>query len=207
MNARSNERITLSTVGFVSLVMTTVTIAHVIPDTGNGGLVRPRPPTYELLGSSVFAEGCMGGGPHGCMCPMLMAAEFTGNFTLTLDHQTLPGHHASFVNLQDWIVRFDENDDPTPIAGGGYLDRWTEQDGSTWKRLTLDLFFDGEAVYFDSGIIEDTNPSYAFPTEPITLDNNATCYGYMIFLEAALVPRFSADLQVAEVQVERQLDG
>ena len=62
---------------------------------------------YNLLGDSIFAEGCKGGGPHGCMCPLRAASSFVGGFTLIPNPRAPLGHHAYDLTVQDWIVILD----------------------------------------------------------------------------------------------------
>ncbi len=141
---------------------------------------------YELLAESEFVEGCMGGGPIGCMCPLFLASEFAGSFTMTLNPRVPPGHQTFDVAVGDWLVAF--GDEEVDITGQGLYDRWTELDGSSWQRMTLDLDLYDEDVHFDSGAVPNPTPGGEIPEAiHIDLDNDAECYGFVIILDAARV--------------------
>jgi hypothetical protein len=145
--------------------------------------------SYALLGDSVFSQGCMGSqaGEHGCMCPMLVASEFTGSFTLTRSHHAPPGHQAYDVTVQDWLFTFygKENE----VTGTGYYDRWTDLQGNRWHAMTLDLNICDEEVQLLSGLLEDPDPGYESPAEiNIALESDTECFGYLIILDAERQP-------------------
>lgn len=140
---------------------------------------------YALLGGSVFAEGCMGsnGQQYGCMCPIVAASEFSGNFLLTPVIRVPLGHTAYDITIDEWLVTF--GPDVLVISGEGYYDRWTDLYGDNWHAMTLTLLIDGEEVEFTSGALPDPLPRNGFPQEiSIAVDNEATCYGYVILIEA-----------------------
>ncbi len=141
---------------------------------------------YELLVESEFVEGCMGGGSIGCMCPLFLASEFAGSFTMTVNPQVPPGHQTFDLAVADWLVAF--GDEQVEITGQGFYDRWTELDGSSWQRMTLDLDLYDADVHFDSGAVPNPTPGGEIPEAiHIDLDNNAECYGFIMALDAARV--------------------
>ncbi len=146
--------------------------------------------TYVLTANSVFAQGCTGGGggkiAPSCMCPIWMADEFTGTFTMTPEWRTPPGMQAFDVTVEDWIVNFGGED--IEITGEGYYARWSELDGSLWQSMSLDVYIYGDLVHFTSGAVENPTPGGAPPAQiKISLDNDPTCFGYWITIDAAHV--------------------
>jgi len=170
-------------VGVVCLVMAAAPDGATLgPAPGLGGA------QYELLVESIFAEGCMGSGssgdPIGCMCPLFLASEFEGTFTMTVNPRVPPGHQTFDVAVEDWLVAF--GDEEVEIMGQGLYDRWTELDGSHWQRMTLDLDLYDEDVHFDSGAVPNPTPGGEVPKAiHIDLDNDAECYGFIMAIDAA----------------------
>ncbi len=166
-------------VGLVCLVMAAAPDGATLGPAS--GLNRAQ---YQLLVESVFVEGCMGGGPIGCMCPLFLASEFEGSFTMTLNPRVPPGHQTFDVSVEDWLVAF--GDEEVQITGEGFYDRWNELDGSSWQRMTLDLELYDEDVHFDSGAVPNPTPGGEIPKAiHIDLDNDAECYGFIMALDAA----------------------
>ena len=142
--------------------------------------------TYWLDADSLFAEGCLGsGGPHGgCMCPLEMASDFRGRFTMTLNPRTPPGHTAFNITIINWVFVFDGVQ--YPITGTGYYDTWTDLYGNNWKSMTLDAVIYGEDVHFFSGVIADPAPTDGYPDNvEISLVSDTECFGYVINIDAA----------------------
>ncbi len=144
--------------------------------------------TYAVLPESLFASGCTGSGggwPPCPLCPMLMATEFTGTIALTPHIHVPPGHKTYDVTIEDWLVTFGYDDEPTEITGEGTYDRWTWTDGSSWQSMTLDLYIYDEEVHFFSGVVEDPNPpGGTYPDIQISLESDTECWGYWLTLEA-----------------------
>jgi hypothetical protein len=146
--------------------------------------------SYALTADSVFAQGCAGSPGtfgYGCMCPIRMADEFTGTFTMTPEWHTPPGMQAFYVTVEDWIVNFGGED--IEITGEGYYARWSELDGSLWQSMTLDVSIYGNPIQLSSGVVENPTPGGAPPAEiQISLDNDPVCYGYWITIDAEHLP-------------------
>ena len=143
--------------------------------------------TYILLADSSYAEGCTGSGwPYGCMCPIQLASDFSGAFTLTPEVHVPQGHHGFQVDLKGWTAEF--GDDVVEITGSGYYDIWTELDGTRWHALTLDMVIDGEEVQLLSGALEYAGTTSGFPlTIEVGLDSDTECWGYWIMIDARRV--------------------
>ncbi len=125
------------------------------------------------------------GQQYGCMCPLIAATEFGGDFTMTPNHHTPPGHTAFDITINEWTVAFGE--DLLLISGEGYYDRWTDLQGDAWHAMTLTLLIDGEEEVFTSGTLPHTAPQTLYPQAiSIALDNDADCYGYVIYIDAEL---------------------
>ncbi len=147
--------------------------------------------SYVLQGESSYSQGCMGslGGKlgYGCMCPMALAEEFTGSFTLTFNWHTPPGHWGYDVTVEDWLAIL--SGDEIEVTGDGYLDRWSDTEGNHWQAMTLDVYINGEEVQLFSGLVEDPAPGDLIPENiSIFLSSEPACFGYGVFIDAALPP-------------------
>ena len=151
--------------------------------------------TYAVLPESVFAAGCTGSvdvWPPCPKCPIHAATEFNGTLTLTPHIRVPLGHKIYDVTIEDWLVTFYNEEEPTEITGTGIYDRWTWTDGTSWQSMTLDLYIDGEAVHFFSGVVEDPNlPGGTYPDIQISLESDTECWGYLLVLDAEHVVAIS----------------
>ena len=177
-----------ATVGLVTLACLLIAAGPELATIERAPLVQDA--SYVLTADSVFAQGCAGSPGKfgfGCMCPIWMADEFTGTFTMTPEWHTPPGMQAFYVTVEDWIVNFGGED--IEITGEGYYTRWSELDGSLWQSMTLDVYIYGELVHFTSGVVENPSPGGAPPAEiQISLDNDPICFGYWITIDAEHLP-------------------
>ncbi len=152
---------------------------------------------YHLLGESVLANGCKGGGPHGCMCPLRAATSFLGSFTLTRDPRSPVGHDTYDVVVEDWIVVLDGVE--SQISGSGRYVAWTDLDGAAWQFMRLDLLVGDQEVSLSSGVVEGPPPQKPFPNAiNLSLEDGAECYGFVIVLAAESVPQGPNGTQPSE---------
>lgn len=139
-----------------------------------------RPVVYKLSGNAAYAEGCF----EGCACPISLASNFRGTFTL----RPTGGSGTAFTYAVDDVNWWADRGGEIRITGSG---RYTRISGfAGWlHRLELQLSINGAApVRFDSGLV---NGGGDFPriTDIVISMNGLYCYDIAITVNAAPVPR------------------
>lgn len=137
---------------------------------------------YALGEGSAYVEGCFGEGRIACLCPLMMASVFEGQFGLTAAPSEDPDFQAFTVSGLELSVGL--SDEQLTITGGGEY-RVGTAEGEPVQEMILDLSFDGgPAVVFDSGLVAVPD-GVEFPMIDVAVNmNDHQCYDIEISVQA-----------------------